>query len=110
VISRICEEFDCLPSQAIHEPLQLALDVMDLRAYAKAKHLYEHTKDAKDIPDAPIMDWVYRISYERKQAKNRQREARQVASEGGTPDGESELSAEGRLPGGGAARAKAQAG
>jgi hypothetical protein len=73
VISRICEEFGCTPSEALNEPLQLALDVMDLRAYAKAKQIYETTKDAKDIPDSPIIDWVYRVSYERKQQRNRQR-------------------------------------
>jgi hypothetical protein len=52
---------------------------MDLRAYARAKHTYEHTKDAKDIPEGPSMDWVYRVSYERKQEKNRQREAETTA-------------------------------
>jgi hypothetical protein len=79
VISRICEEFGCLPSQALHEPLQLALDVMDLRAYAQGKHLFETTKDAKDLPDGPTMDWVYRIAYERKQERNRRREAEATA-------------------------------
>ena len=37
LISRICEEFGCLPSDAIYEPLPLVVEIMDLRAYRRAK-------------------------------------------------------------------------
>ena len=45
LISRICEEFQCLPSQAVREwdadDEGLVLDVMELRGYARAKQAWD---------------------------------------------------------------------
>jgi len=52
LISRICEEFHCLPSQAIREwdddAYGLALDVIELRGYARAKRAWDDATDAQD--------------------------------------------------------------
>lgn len=65
LISRICEEFGCLPSQAVEEfedgPTQLVLDVMTLRAYAQAKVAVEQ---GGDLPATPMVRKVMQIREE----------------------------------------------
>ena len=65
VVSRVCEEFNCLPSQAIREimtdPSQMAFDIIELRSYARAKEILDNAKDAKEIPDSPAIDRVWEI-------------------------------------------------
>ena len=67
-ISRVCEEFNCLPSQAVRElmtdPAQTAIDIMELRAYVKAKEVLDNAKNQKDIPDSPVIDRVFEIQAE----------------------------------------------
>lgn len=64
----MCEEFHCLPSQAVRElmddPSQIALDIMELRAYARAKECLDNAKDPKDVPDHPMIDRVFEIQAE----------------------------------------------
>ena len=67
-ISRVCEEFHCLPSQAIreleHDPEQLAVSIMRLRAFQRAKQLYDaaDTPEArKRLPDSPLIELVQEI-------------------------------------------------
>jgi hypothetical protein len=52
LISRICQEFSCLPSDAAREldedPEHLALEIIDYRGYAAAKFAFDHTKDKVD--------------------------------------------------------------
>lgn len=54
LVSRVCEEFGCLPSQAVKElmddPLQMATEIMSLRSYAEAKHILDNATAQKDIP------------------------------------------------------------
>lgn len=62
LVSRICEEYHCLPSQAIQElwkgPSQLVLDIMELRAYAQAKSLVER---GGELPASPIVKEVLAV-------------------------------------------------
>lgn len=63
----MCEEFSCLPSAAIEELLdsdRLVLDIMELRAYARAKESLDNAKDEKDVPDHPMIDQVFLIQHE----------------------------------------------
>ena len=79
LVSRVCEEFGCLPSEAIVEieegPTQLVLDIMELRAYANAKQVvdqvYEAAKRAAqtggempDVPETPMIKRVVEIMRE----------------------------------------------
>ena len=68
VVSRVCEEFHCLPSQAVRElmndPSQMALDIIDLRSYAQAKEILDNAKDSKDIPQSKSIDRVWEIMHE----------------------------------------------
>ena len=61
MVSRICEEFSCLPSEAMHEPLELAMDIMELRAYAKMKDVVDRAEKQTDLPDHPMIDMVSEI-------------------------------------------------
>jgi hypothetical protein len=62
VISRVCEEFHCLPSQAVREleqdPDRLALNILSLRDYARAKRVYDSTTDSSKLPESPVMSEV----------------------------------------------------
>ncbi len=75
VISRVCEEFHCLPSQAVKEimtdPNQMALEIMQLRNYARAKEALDNAKNADEIPDSPAIDQVWMVQAEivRKEGK-----------------------------------------
>lgn len=61
-MSRICEEFGCLPSEALREleddPQRLVLDVMELRAYARAKAALDNAKEPGDMPTGLMAEIV----------------------------------------------------
>ena len=67
-ISRVCEEFHCLPSEAAREimedPAQMAFDIMELRAYARAKEALDNAKNSKDVPKGVLVDRVWEIEHE----------------------------------------------
>lgn len=50
----MCEEFSCLPLAVVRElsddPEQLAVQILELRAYARAKALVDRAGDQKDLP------------------------------------------------------------
>ena len=46
------------------DPAQLSLDIIELRAYAKAKEVLDNAKDSKDVPDHPLIDQVFLIQHE----------------------------------------------
>jgi hypothetical protein len=65
VISRICEEFHCLPGaalEAIEEDVGgLLFKIIDLRSYARAKKTFEEGQKESDIskrPSGPDIDRV----------------------------------------------------
>ncbi len=68
MISRVCEEFHCLPSQAIEEmeaaPLNLVFDIIALRAYAETKHRIDTAKSDSDLPRSALVDTVIEIQAE----------------------------------------------
>lgn len=55
-MSRVCEEFHCLPSRAMWElendPDQWALQIIPLRAYAGAKSEYDGIASAEQMAQA----------------------------------------------------------
>ena len=48
----------------MNQPLALAADVMELRAYARAKQLIDTTDDESKLPENEMLDWVRRVEYE----------------------------------------------
>lgn len=64
IISRICEEFNCTPSEAIEEPLILILEILELRGYARAKEMLENCESEKDIKPSPSIDLVWMVQHE----------------------------------------------
>ena len=72
IISRICEEFHCLPTRAALEldqdPEQMALHILPLRAFQRAKSLHDSADTAekrKRLPDSPLIDFIQEIEFER---------------------------------------------
>lgn len=66
MLSRICDEFHCLPSQAAREldrEPELVSDILMLRSYARTKEQMEHAEDEKDAPKGPMADLVLEIEY-----------------------------------------------
>lgn len=67
-MSRLCEEFQCLPSQAAAELATEygweALEIMEARAYAHAKARFDAAKSADDLPDTPVMQIVQDIAFD----------------------------------------------
>ncbi|HXH05850.1 MAG TPA: hypothetical protein VNI83_04595 [Vicinamibacterales bacterium] len=66
-MSRLCEEFHCLPSAALAELASetgwLALDILPLRAYARAKEVYDSAPDKDQLPKTPLLDLVEEITF-----------------------------------------------
>lgn len=54
MISRICEEFHCTPEEALDQPYDLALTIMQLRAYAHTKQTVEAAKRQSDVPETVL--------------------------------------------------------
>ena len=77
VVSRICEEFHCLPTEAVNEmlddPCNMALDILELRSYARMKDQIDRTKKETDMPTGPMAEWVWRVTAE---ISRRRKEAR----------------------------------
>lgn len=65
VISRICEEFTCLPSHAVreldHGDVDLLITVMEMRAYARAKQELESAQRQSDVKQTPAILRVLEI-------------------------------------------------
>lgn len=67
-MSRVCEEFHCLPSAAVRElmddPSGLALEVMEQRAYARTKEQVDRASKDEDMPRGPMVDVVFEVQAE----------------------------------------------
>lgn len=78
-LSRLCEEFHCLPSEALREweraPSGLLEEILELRAFAHAKQICDHAKEAKDIPQTPMTDLVQTIEFGLMRERRRKRDA-----------------------------------
>ena len=75
LISRVCEEFGCLPSAAVRELMDdrdhLALDIMESRAYVRTKEAVARARTEADMPDGPMVEQVFEVEAEllRREAK-----------------------------------------
>lgn len=63
VISRIAEEFHCVPQVAerlwLDDPNDTVLQIMELRSYHQAFQAYQHANgDIKKLEESPTMDLV----------------------------------------------------
>jgi hypothetical protein len=62
VVSRICEEFGCLPSEAIRELEQdvrkQLFQIMQMRSYAAAKRRLDDMKPGENLDAVPMIDVV----------------------------------------------------
>lgn len=80
-LGRLCEEFHCLPSDAYREwltaPAGLLEEILEMRAFARAKEIVDAAKTAQDIPRGRIFDLVKQIAFEtaREDLDRRQAEA-----------------------------------
>lgn len=50
--------------ELLDEPRGMALDIIELRAYARAKSALEQAKNSKDIPDDPMIERVWEVQHE----------------------------------------------
>lgn len=68
MVSRVCEEFGCLPSAAVREikddPNGTAMEIMRLRHYARTKELLDNAKTSADIPKGVDVSQVMEIQAE----------------------------------------------
>ncbi len=68
IVSRVCEEFSCLPSAAVNEimddPNNYALDILELRAYQRAKEALDNAKKPTDVPKTPMVEKVWEVQAE----------------------------------------------
>lgn len=73
LISRLCEEFGCRPSEALDEPAALTLEIMELRAYARAKAELEAAQKEEDVPRTPMVERVWEVQHALLQRRNASR-------------------------------------
>jgi hypothetical protein len=62
IVSRICEEFGCRPSEAIEELekdyRKHIFEIMRMRAYAQAKRRLDNMKSGESLDDVPMIEDV----------------------------------------------------
>jgi hypothetical protein len=72
-VSRVCEEFGCLPAAAEHaldnDPSQMILTIMKLRSFARNKEVYDNCKSRKDLPQNGMMDLLLEIEFDQIESK-----------------------------------------
>jgi len=58
----------------LDEPRGMALDILELRAYAHTKEQIDHAKKQKDMPSGPMAERVWEIQADlhRRRKENRQ--------------------------------------
>lgn len=52
-VSQICQEFHCTPEEALRQDALLAMDIMELRSYAKAKAILDSAETEEQAARAP---------------------------------------------------------
>lgn len=81
-VSRLCDEFACLPSQAIREwreaPEGLIEDILEARAVAATWRTWTSAERKTELPASPLMDLVAGIDM------GLDADALQARTEGGT--------------------------
>lgn len=65
MVSRLCEEFGCLPSQAQEEledgDLGLLVTILEMRTYARAKAMVDQAERQADLPMTAAIRRVFEI-------------------------------------------------
>jgi hypothetical protein len=68
IVSRICEEFGCLPSQAVREledgDADLVFTILEYRSYARAKQTIDAAQSAADVTPTPMTTMVFAVQAE----------------------------------------------
>ena len=75
LVSRVCEEFGCLPAEAVdaleNDPEHLILDIMLLRGFARTKEAYDNAKRKIDLPQSPMLERLLEIEFEQVKASGK---------------------------------------
>ena len=61
LLSRICEEFGCRPSEALGEDGTLVMEILELRSYARTKAAVDRAQSPEDVPDTAMAELVFEI-------------------------------------------------
>ena len=68
MVSRVAEEFHCLPDMAIraleNDPDRLIPAILTLRAFARAKETYDNSKSKRDLPQTRMIEVLQEIEFE----------------------------------------------
>lgn len=68
VVSRVCEEFGCLPSHAVREledgDADLVFTILEMRAYARTKEMVDRAERKADLPNTAAVRRVLEIELE----------------------------------------------
>ncbi len=67
MVSRVCEEFGCLPDvaeSALEDDLGLIPTILTLRAFARTKEVYDNSEDYLNLPQSRMMDLLQDIEFE----------------------------------------------
>jgi len=66
-VSRLCEEFHCLPSQAWREyqnlPSGIIEEILEARQYVSVRNAYEQATDTAKLPQSEMLDLVREIDF-----------------------------------------------
>ncbi len=89
ILSRLCEAFPGVaPTRMLweleHDPNQWALQILEVRAYERAKDLVDQTKKQEDLPQSPLIDEVLdnRFALNREWLDEQKRKAEKRAKRG----------------------------
>lgn len=72
--SLVCEAFHCTPAEAVEQPSELTLNIMEDRAYADAWRIVRDAKTEDDVPQSPMVDLVVEFQSERMKAERERRQ------------------------------------
>lgn len=69
MIGRVCDEFHCLPSQAIREldndPDRTALAILEIRAFERTWRAIDQARSQADVPNGPMAERVLAVMGDR---------------------------------------------
>jgi hypothetical protein len=74
----MCEEFSCVPTEAVREwrraPDGLIVQVMEARAFAATWRMYDAAEKKTDLPASPMLDLVIEIEMAERQRQLMERQ------------------------------------
>lgn len=72
-MSCICEAFGCTPLEALEQPYDLAMAIMDMRAYATT-HRMVKDPNVMDIPESSYKQLIAEFMFEQHQTELERRQ------------------------------------